>query len=229
MRKVLIILNGLLVGFFLVAFAYTLIARDHLLGAAREFAAVKTGEYAAPMIDMVEEASESKMLKTVLNKDQEQALADEISNYRDDPAAYVADLTKRESTPKIKLPENKFTEKIIGWKEKVRAYFDEVVARILLDVRIFSGTNLVAGLIALILAIKTRDELTRPLVWLSGLLCAATLISIHGFIDSFSFFQYLIDWQMGWSYPAVVFLTYLYLIYKFYRFRGEIERAREKA
>ncbi|MEP4078243.1 hypothetical protein [Haloferula sp.] len=221
MRRFLISLNGVIAGFFLLAFAYSFIAKGHLTTVARDFATSKTVDYAAPIVELAEETAQSKAVKLVLSKSQEAAVADEFANYHSDPLAYISTLTGKAPAKELKLPKNPLSEKIKGGKDSIRSYYNKVIGRILKDLRIFSGTNLAAALISFFLAFKARREVARPLIWLSGLLCVATCISIYGFVDTFSFYQYLFNWQMGWSYPAVVFLSYLYLVSKLYQHRND--------
>ncbi|MFC7338358.1 hypothetical protein ACFQY0_14285 [Haloferula chungangensis] len=220
MRQALILTNALLAIFFAAAFAYTFIGKDQLAITARDFATLKTAQYAAPLVDHAEDAVRSNIASMLASKAQKQAVLDEIAEYRAEPEAYIAELTGKESAPELRFPENALSRKIGGWKVQIRSYFDEVVGRITSDLRIFTATNLVAALVALGLVLAARTRELKPLLKLSAMLLVATLLSLYAFIDSFSFYQYLFNWHMGWSYPALVSLSYLYIVMKTYRHQG---------
>ena len=220
MRRPLIIFNALITLCFLGAFIYTFVAKAHLTSVAREFAASKTADYAKPLVDLAEEASQSKTIKMALSKSKEIAIANEFTEYRADSTKYILEIIAKAPSDHLKLADNTLTKKLHSWKTQIRKHYDKILSRIANDLRIFTGTNFAAGLISLILVIRARGEIAQELMALSGILCLATCISIYGYLETFSFYQYLFNWQMGWSYPAFLSLTYLYLLVKMFRHRS---------
>ncbi|MGB6220608.1 hypothetical protein [Haloferula sp.] len=221
MRRFLITLNGIIAAFFLTAFGYTLIGEAHLTAVARDFAAKKTADYAEPIVALAEQGSKSFEIRLLLSKAKEEAIDKEFAEYHRDPAEYISTIIERKPSVDLALPENALISKLHGWKIQIHQYYQKVLGRILSDLRIFSGTNLVAGLISLVLALKSSGLPSSTLLKLSSLLCMAFACSIYGYFNTFSFYQYLFNWHMGWRYPAVVSLLYLYLVAKLYKHRND--------
>ena len=70
-----------------------------------------------------------------------------MGEYRTSPRDYIAGLTVRKLPAQV---EGRFKNPLVGkitrWKQQIRAYFDKVLLRLIWDLRIFSGSNVVATL-----------------------------------------------------------------------------------
>ncbi len=208
MRTSLIALNAIIAVFFMAAFVFTFAGRKIINATARDFATAKTAEYAKPLVALAEQAAASPMVKKLLSEAQEEVVAREIEEYHRNPAEFVARLTGKASTRSLRLPSNPLTMRIDGWKIKIRAHYGQVLGRVLGDLRIFTGTNFIAALLAAACAWRGNRKPRAPLVTVSALLLAATLFSSFYYIDSFSFFHILFDSFLGWWYPVLLTLIF---------------------
>ena len=95
MRKLTLALNALTAVLFTAFFAYTFFAESHLQSLSRNFVTEKTLHYSGPVIDTVEKALDVPLLAKFVSKDDIQLVRDEIKTYRDDPAVFIADLTRQ--------------------------------------------------------------------------------------------------------------------------------------
>ncbi len=86
---------------------------------------------------------------------------------------------------------------------------------LLLDLRIFSGSNVGAGLFAIFLLFSPRFKGSRKLVTFSFVIFTAVAYSTVSYIDGVSFLTILLKWHLGWGYPEVIILTILWLVYEF--------------
>ncbi len=126
MRKTTLALNSIVVFFFICFLAYTFVARQHLESLARDFVTEKkTLDYSKPVVEVADEALDSPLVKKFLSDDQETAIRHEIADYRNDPGAYIADLT-RAATPRCTGGKRKPTiEKVASIKSKIRMFYDK--------------------------------------------------------------------------------------------------------
>jgi hypothetical protein len=70
MRKTTLVLNSIVVVFFVLFLAYTVIARQHLEALARDFVTEKTVAYSSPIVEVASESLESPLVKKLLSDDQ---------------------------------------------------------------------------------------------------------------------------------------------------------------
>ncbi len=96
MRRTTLALNSIVVVFFICFLAYTFIARQHLDSLARDFVTEKTLDYSKPIVEVAAESLDSPLVKKFLSDDQATAIRSEITNYQNDPGAYIADLTRQQ-------------------------------------------------------------------------------------------------------------------------------------
>lgn len=202
MRNIPIILNAVIATLSIGFFLYTFVAVDHLEGLAREFVTEKTLGYSRPVVDAVEKSLESPLVIKLLPGDHAQSIRREIDSYREDPSSFVRELTgsvRSGSQPK-RLPS--VGSKIESFKNEIRSYYDSTLTALILDFRIFSGSNAVAGMLALALALRSPLSVRKCALWFSFLLFAAVLFSSYLYIDGMSFFRILFRSHMGWWYPV---------------------------
>jgi hypothetical protein len=215
MRKTTLVLNAMVIVFFVSFLAYTVIARQHLEILARDFVTEKTLAYSRPVVEVASESLDSPLVKKLLSDDQTEAIRTEIADYRNDPVAYVADVTGKQVRNAVRPNDNPLVEKVVAIKNKVRSFYENTLNALIRDLRIFSVSNLVAGLIAFGLAYRSSNEIRKPIVWFSFLMFAAVLYCSYMYIDDLNFFRILFRTHMGWWYAALlsIMILALYLDY----------------
>jgi hypothetical protein len=219
-RAVAITTNTLSVVFFIGFLTYTFVAQQHLESLARDFVTEKTIAYSKPAVEVAAEAVESPLAKQFLNEDQEKALRSEIKVYQDDPAAYVRTLTQKGARAPLPAPANPVLAKAARWKEGIRAHYDQTLAALITDLRIFSTSNLVAGAIALVLAVLSAKAIRASLAWFSVLMFVGVLYSSYLYIDDLNFFRILFRSYMGWGYAAFLLVMTVGLFIDYGRQNG---------
>ncbi|MBN1910134.1 MAG: hypothetical protein JW818_10375 [Pirellulales bacterium] len=215
MRVVTLVLNAIVVIFFLCFLAYTFFARQHLDGLARDFVTEKTLDYSKPIVEIADEALDSPLVQKLLSDNQAKAIRREIRDYQNDPAVYVSDLT-RQQVRKLPLKKaNPLLAKVASIKEKIRIFYDNTLNALINDLRIFSASNLVAGMIAFGLACFSSSAIRQSLVWFSFLMFVGVLGCSYLYIDDLTFFRILFRAHMGWWYSLLlcVVIVALYLDY----------------
>lgn len=218
MKKITVALNALTAVLFLAFFAYTVFAHSHLSSLARDFVTEKTLHYSGPVIDTVEIALDVPLVAKLVSKVDIELVRGEIERYRDDPAAYIADLTGRKLAipPQQKL--GAIAKKTIEAKEQIRKFYNDTLTALITDLRIFSGTNTAAAVLAIVLTLKSRPPVAKPLVAFSFLLFVAVVFCSYLYIDDLSFFRILTSTHIGWWYPAFVVIVAAWL----YKDIGEV-------
>ncbi|MEQ1853136.1 MAG: hypothetical protein ABMA01_16280 [Chthoniobacteraceae bacterium] len=209
MRTFLLITNAAVAALFIGFFAYTFLGRQHIDGIAREFVTAKTQKFITPAVDVAEEALRSELTRRLLTETQAAAVESEIAEFRAQPADYIRRLTSAHAPPKPESFLAKVSEKIYGWKERIRTHYNKVLRRLFTDLRIFSGSNVVAACIAFLCAWRSPGRPSLQLKLVSALLLIAIGLSIYFYIDGFSFFTILFDWYLGWSYPVLMALVFI--------------------
>jgi hypothetical protein len=212
MRRLMLIANPAVAVFFMVMFAYTFLGRRHVDHLARDFVTGKTQMFAATVVDLAEEAIKTPLVRKLLTNDQVGVFDREVAEFRRNPADYVAELTGQRVPAGLQQPNNPLLAKVLQWKQKVRDYYDLVLSRLLVDLRIFAGSNLVAAAIATWLATRADGKTAGRCDSLSFLLFAAVAYSVSVYIDRISFFTILFNSHLGWWYPGIVAITFISLI-----------------
>jgi hypothetical protein len=215
MRKTTLTLNSIVVVFFICFLAYTFVARQHLDSLARDFVTEKTLDYSTPIVKVADESIDSPLVKKFLSDDQATAIRGEIADYRNDPGAYNADLTRKQLRDDPPASPNPLIEKVTAIKNNIRTFYDNTLNALIADLRIFSISNLIAGLIAFGLAYRSSSEIRKRIVWFSFLMFVAVLYCSYLYVDDLTFFRILFRTHMGWWYAALlcVMTVALYLDY----------------
>ncbi|QDS95108.1 hypothetical protein FF011L_38930 [Roseimaritima multifibrata] len=215
MRKTTLALNLIVVAFFICFLAYMFVARQHLDSLARDFVTEKTLDYSKPVVDVADEALDSPLVKKLLSDDQETAIRREIADYQSDPSVYIADLTRQQLRDAPAANANPLNERGAAIKNKIRTFYDNTLNALIADLRIFSVSNLIAGLIAFGLSYRSSSDIRKPIVWFSFLMFVAVLYCSYLYVDDLTFFRILFRTHMGWWYAALlcVMIVALYLDY----------------
>src|SRR5262245_2832203 len=103
MRKLTIALNSVVVLFFGGFVAYTFFARQHLEAPARAFVTEKTAQYSEPIVELADETLNVPAVRKFLSEDQNAAIRQEVDAYRQAPADYIADLTRKKPATNLQL------------------------------------------------------------------------------------------------------------------------------
>lgn len=215
MRKTTLSLNLIVVVFFICFLAYTVLAREHLDALARDFVTEKTLDYSKPIVEVADVSLDSPWIKKFLSDDQAATIRSEITDYQNDPGAYIADLTQQQVRAAPLANANPLIEKVASIKIKIRTFYDNTLNTLIADLRIFSISNLIAGLIAFGLAYRSSSEIRKPIVWFSFLMLVAVLYCSYLYVDDLTFFRILFRTYLGWWYAAslCVMIVALYLDY----------------
>jgi hypothetical protein len=212
MRTALLSLSALFALFFAVSFALTFFARDAVTRRAEEFVIDRTKAYADPLVGIAEQGIQVPGIDRVLDPRIIETIRREVTEYREDPRAYIAKLVADEQLPAKPGMDRDFQAKLLHWKSEIREYFHKTLNGLLFDLRIFLGSNLVAALAALVCAWRGRADRLPRLLLVCGLLLASVAFSAYMYVDSFSYFRILFNTYVGWWYPAVLGITFLSLV-----------------
>jgi len=205
MRKLTLTLNLLTGMLFAGFFVYTFLAKSHLQSLARDFVTQKTLHYSGPVIATVEKALDAPLVGKLVSKDDIQLVRNEIAAYRRNPASYIADLTGQQL---VNPPPNMgaIAKQAAKAKQAIREFYNKTLAALITDLRIFSGTNVAAAILAIVLTIKSRPPIHKPLIAFSFLLSSAVIFCSCLYIDDLTVFRILTFTHLGWWYPVIVVL-----------------------
>jgi hypothetical protein len=213
MRAALLSLSVLFALVFTGSFAATFFARDSITRRAEDFVIERTKTYADPLVEIAEQGIQVPGLNRALDPRIIETVRREIAEYREDPRAYIAKLVADKQLPVADPGKNAaLKDKLLFWKSEIRMYLEKTLNRLLLDLRIFFGSNLVAALLALVCAWRGRADRLPRLLLVCGLLLASVAFSAYMYVDSFSYFSILFNTYVGWWYPAILGITFLSLV-----------------
>lgn len=211
---IVLILNLIVVIFFLCFLTYTLIAKRHLESLARGCVTEKTLAYSASVVQLAELSLDLPIVQENLSNEHEGAIRDEIAAYRKDPGTYISDLTRQQQPVVVQVVKmNPLLEKVALIKESIRLFYDDTLASLISDLRIFSLSNLFAGAVAFLLAFRSTSGVQKPVIWFSYIMFVAVLYCSYMYLDQLTFFRILFQMHMGWWYAAtlLVMIAGLYL------------------
>jgi hypothetical protein len=231
MRPAALLLALATATFFAVSFALTFTARSHVVRYARDYVLVRTQRYATPAVDAAERLTRSPAARRLLREDDADRIDQEIADYRRDPRAYVSDLVATSlaaasgradpATAPATTRRARIHRAVTKLRQDVRDYFARTFTRLLLDLRIFTGTNAVAALIAAAIAWRPPppnastppDADGRPhyLALVAALLLASVALQSWQYVNHLSYFSILLNSFVGWWYPVLVIATFLRL------------------
>jgi hypothetical protein len=160
-------------------------------------------------VDVAEEALRSGVTRRLLTQDQVASIEAEFAEFRSEPTRYIQRLTSAHASPRPEAFLVKLSERIYGWKEQIRTHYNNVLDRLFTDLRIFSGSNVLAALIAFSCAWRSPRRPSLELTLISALLLAALGLGIFFYIDEFSFFTILFDCYLGWWYPFLLGVLFI--------------------
>ena len=208
LRNVSLFLNATVVVLSLGLFAYTFFATDHLTEHTRDFVTEKTLLYSKPLVDLLRAGLDSPLSQQLISDKNRSLMEAEIELYQSNPAEYVTRLTSA-SGPSFG------TGKIASFKEKIRSYYQSSLDALVRDLRVFSGSNMVAGCLAMWLLLTGRSKRHNKVIAFSFVIFAAVAFSTVSYIDGVSFLRILFKWHLGWWYPVGIGVTILGLVFEY--------------
>lgn len=204
MRRTLLVANAVVVAFFTCLLAYTFLGRAHVAEQCRACAIELTVQLTSPLVDAVDQELSAPAVGDFVPEFLLAQFRRAVVEYRADPASYVQRVVSQVAeTPADS--DNPIVQRIASINAAIAAYFDESVDALITDLRIFATSNLVAGLIAFLLALVSPDKVRALLVWCSCLMCISILLCAYLYVDDMTFFRILSRGHLGWSYPILLF------------------------
>ena len=97
------------------------------------------------------------------------------------------------------------------WKTQVIRYYDKVLSRLILDVRVFAVTNVIAAAAAWWFAYQSQEKIYAHLLIASGILFLAIILCVMQFIDDFTFFRIITNSTTITSYPLTMIGLFAWL------------------
>lgn len=209
----------------------TWLAKGIIVSRAQDHALEVTRKHLDPAISKAADLLDDPRLGRLVPREVRDKLGNEITAYREAPDKWLRD--KMRTTPSEaeswKFPEIKnplarksfdfVTEKLGGAKN----HFERSFENLILDLRIFSGTNLAAFLLGAWLSRRPADpEMRRKLLAWSVFLALGTGFSILLFADRGLVWDLLWNHHFGWGYSAcVAFSTLWFACYLRLAFAGQ--------
>lgn len=195
LHKTSLALNAVIVALSLWLFSYTFFAKNHLVEHTRAFVTEKTVSYSKPLVEFMESGLKAPLSQKLLPEVLRSEIEKEIAVYNYNPAEYVTSLTSEK--------ENDFGEgKVAKFKGKVHKHYQLILEDLIRDLRIFSGSNLVAGVCAMWLLLLNKFRFNGKVVAFSFVIFAAVAFSSYSYIEGVSFLRILLKSHLGWLYPA---------------------------
>ncbi len=228
MRKTVLLLNAIVIVFFVCFLAYTFIARQHLDVLGREFVTEKTLDYSQPIVQTANAAIDQPIVQKMLSEERVLVIRQEIKDYQNAPAAYVSDLTRQRFRDLPIENDNPLLTKVISIKEKIRTFYDKTLNELITNLRVFSISNLVAGIIAFGFAFRSRPAVRHSLVWFSFLMFVTVLYCSYLYINELTFFRILFRMRVDWWYPFALCVTFVSLYLEFGRHANAPEPRNEQ-
>ncbi len=210
LRQTSLLLNFIVLALSLSFFSYTFFAQAHLTQHTRAVVIEETIARSQPLLKAAKAAEsvlESPLGKLISSKGQREKFQNEIALYEADPAEYLTALIANRQEPSGK-------GKIAAFKTKIYRHYQSVLDALIRDLRIFSGTNIVASTVALCLLLWKAPEqnLQKALIILSFtifIIVAYSTYSTYSYLADLSFLKILLKWHLGWWYPAGIALELL--------------------
>ena len=211
LRKTTIALNILVVLVSSFLFGYTFFAKQQVTEHARAFVTKKTLDYSRPAIEAIEKVLDSPIASKLISAEKKQVVETEVARYRSSPSEYIVSLIGLGDRRPAQVESGRIGE----LKQKIRDYYETTLRELMVDLRIFTGSNIAAGLFGLILLCSSRTGRLREVQVFSLVVFASVVISSYAYIDGMSFFRILFKWHMGWTYPVGIGTTAFYLYYQY--------------
>lgn len=200
LRKLSITLNGIVVVISLSLLVYTFFAKSHLEAHAEKFLVEKTLVHSKPVINLAKAGISNPIASKLLSSDQRAMVEDEVSSYETSPVDYIRTLTGKDG--KVEGG-----GKVANFKNKIIDYYHSVLDELITDLRIFSISNVVAGVFCLFMILHPKFSANPKIITFSMVVFISVVFSSYGYIEGLSFFKILFKWNLGWWYPVGILVT----------------------
>jgi hypothetical protein len=213
MNRVMFIGSLIGVWLFLMVLGFTFFAQ----GWIKEFARDYINQRIEPSMTRAVNTLEEKILPLAQKESPELALKiiTEITEYRQDPLLYIADTTAGRRI----VPEKKDgrLDKLNTWskslsasghsiREIIRDHFQQVFSQLILDLQIFSLSNIIGY--GVVVWLTNGQTTSSPRLQVQAfILFIATCYALSVYIKQDWFFNLLLDLHMGLFYPLLIFIT----------------------
>lgn len=200
-------------------FVATWFAQGLIVGKARDMALEAT----IPKLEPVVKTLRNPRLVGTLPPTVKQKLEDELKAYEASPEKWLLEIVENsgERSADFEFPEvrNPLLRKGLDFLSRKIAgagtHFQRSYDNLMLDLRIFTGTNACSFLLAAGLLWGARTKTMRH--WLGGwsaALMIGTTVSILAYVEQNWVWNLLLNRHMGWAYASLHALTVIYLFYK---------------
>jgi hypothetical protein len=221
LRKILIALHLIGAALSIALLVSTFVAKGLITSKAREIAIEKSRGLSDPLVVNLEETLERPVLGKLIPGRIRGRLEAELSDYKANPDDWMsrlaksgADRAKAFDFPELEQPlARKAVENLVQGFSNLKEHLEESYRGLILDLRLFAATNLVAFLVAASLAWVARTP--RAQHWLlaySFVMLPMIGISIAFYLDRNWTWSLLRNDYMGWSYPVVMGVVTLYVL-----------------
>ncbi len=222
--KVLAVLNLGGAVLTLALLASTWFAKSTILGIARDKALESARPHTEAVATAMEKLAANPKVMVLVPKAAREKLEKELAAYQTDPDAWLMEAASkaRERAQAIDLPEvkNPLAKAGVDYVQKkagqAKRHYQKSMANLVLDLRIFSGTNAVACLIAAAVCFLARSPEGRrwATAW-SCVLLLGTIFSVVIYVNQPWSWVILKNDYFGWSYLGVHAGATLYITLKF--------------
>jgi len=218
--KIVIALQIIFVAMFLLGFVATFTEQERVKEDSREIITDKVVRAVNSQVGLAEELLNTKFAKNGLADYQIETLKAEIASYKQDPRGFVAQVTlNRELSepPTSANPlKNALLRKIGAWKAGIKARVNSAFDNLILDLRIFSMTNVIGLLVAAVVLLK-RHNFGGYSVSASLILSFVIASSAFSYADQSWLYSILVNSFYGYSYPAGIVGCFAWMFYEHYK------------
>lgn len=212
-RKVLIALHLAGAALSIALLVSTFVAKGIITSKAREVAIEKSRDLSDPLAVKLEETLARPILGKLIPDRVRDRLERELSDYKANPDDWMkrlaeggADRAKAFDFPEIEQPlARKAVGSLVQGVSDLKGHLEESYRGLILDLRLFAATNLIAFLLAAGLAWIAKTP--RAQHWLLGystIMLLAFALSISLYVDQNWTWNLLRNHHMGWRYPILL-------------------------
>jgi hypothetical protein len=217
LRKVLIALHLAGAALSIALLVSTFVAKGLITSKARQVAVDKSRGVSDPLAAKLQETLDRPVLGKLTPATARERLEAELQSYRTSPEAWLLRLAEGGSDraqdfefPEIENPiARKAVDALVKGVSELKEHLEKSYRDLIVDLRIFAGTNILAFGVAAWLSWIARTPRSRH--WLlaySSLMLVVFVISITSYLDQNWTWTILTARYMGWGYPAAIgFLT----------------------
>lgn len=223
MRIPLIVIQLILSAAFAVLFVWSFFTEEYIRNESKSYISLKVIKIIDPQVAIAEELLNGPGVAKVLNNHQIEAIKAEVAHYIKSPSQYVLEVVDSKVTVPTLITEDmnlasKFLlNKIGSWKSRIASYFAKTFNRLIIDIRIFLASNMIALLIAslVIYGSESKARLTVSII-----LTFVIALSIWAYLSQSWFFNILLNNHMGIAYPVTLMFLWGWLLYDYGKERG---------